>query len=369
MPRRELLFRARRKVRAKHLSLTGLPLGELVPVSIYNIAELQQRYPHASFKTLLESCELDHLSPRHLEEDSLAIAKPFKVECETVLLDVHDSNFSFRNHLVLDESLNILYADLTPREQIVAFREFAPRKVRRYSGTIAYISNTWVDNYYHWMQLALPLLRLYQKLAPEVKPDYYYVGESQLDRVQSETLARLGIRSNQIIREACTADRLIAAFCLHRPQHSGSRYRDIWGHEFVRNLYWPVSQSGNGPKGIYLTRRDAGIRRLLNEDRLIEYLCRHGFVAVTLSGMSVVQQAELFAGAEYIVSVHGAALTNLLFVNDGTRLIEIYPDGYGDAGHFAAATYRRMNYAYLLAEKVGDDIQVDLDKLKRLLEG
>jgi capsular polysaccharide biosynthesis protein len=362
------LARARRKVRAKQLSFTGLPLGTLISLNIDNALNLQARYQDLTVKTSFESLQVDHLKPLHLPEDDLEIMKPFKVECETVLVDARRPDFSFRNHLMLDDSLNVFFSDLTPREQVVAFREYVPRRVNRLSGTMAYLSNTWVDNYYHWMQLTLPLLRLYEKLSPALKPDYYYIGESRLQGVQLETLARLGIRPNQIIREAASADRLLAAFYLHRPQHAGARFRDIWGHEFVRNLFWPVTPKPDGPKRIYLTRRDAGIRRLSNEDELVEYLRGDGFVPITLSGMSVAHQAEFFAGAEYIVAVHGAALTNLLFVQDGTKLVEIFPAGYEDAGHYAAATYRRLNYAYLLAAYSGKDIRIDLKKLGDLME-
>ena len=46
-----------------------------------------------------------------------------------------------------------------------------------------------------------------------------------------------------------------------------------------------------------------------------------------MDGMSVSEQAQLFANAEAVVGVHGAALTNLVFAAPGTRVVEIFPPG------------------------------------------
>jgi capsular polysaccharide biosynthesis protein len=47
-----------------------------------------------------------------------------------------------------------------------------------------------------------------------------------------------------------------------------------------------------------------------------------------MSGRSVSEQARLFAQAEVIVAPHGGALTNLVFCQPLTKVVELFPPGY-----------------------------------------
>jgi capsular polysaccharide biosynthesis protein len=48
-----------------------------------------------------------------------------------------------------------------------------------------------------------------------------------------------------------------------------------------------------------------------------------GWETVTLTGMSTKKQIELFSSASHVISTHGAGLTNLLWCQLGTKVIEI----------------------------------------------
>jgi hypothetical protein len=360
-------YLAQTKVRNQYRRLAGARIQDLISLNVNNASEIARSYSHVRAHTFTESGQTAFTEPTHLPEDKLAIAQPFSVKCESVVLEIDNPEFSFRNHLLLDGKLNVLFTDLSPREDVVAFREYAPVHVLKKRGTIAYLSNTWVDNYYHWMQLTLPLMRIYQKLGPKFQPDYYYIGESQLQDVQRESLERLGIPSSKIIRQACRGDRLIAGMVLHRPQHAGARYRDEWGHKFIREMFLPVRKDPSSPKRIYVKRGDARMRRILNETELSNYLEPRGF-ALTVGAKSVAEQAHLFSNAEFIIGAHGAALTNVLFASEGAKLIEIFPEGLEESSFFTAATYSKLDYSYLFADRVGAHMRVNIPKLARLLQ-
>lgn len=81
-----------------------------------------------------------------------------------------------------------------------------------------------------------------------------------------------------------------------------------------------------GARRIYVSRRDAANRRLLNEDA-VEALCRaHGYSVVQLSTMAVGEQIALFAGADRIVAPHGAGLANILVCPAGASVLELTMD-------------------------------------------
>ena len=50
-----------------------------------------------------------------------------------------------------------------------------------------------------------------------------------------------------------------------------------------------------------------------------------GFEIYMLSGLNVWSQARLFNSAGVIVGSHGGGLTNLVFCNPGTKVLEFFP--------------------------------------------
>lgn len=93
---------------------------------------------------------------------------------------------------------------------------------------------------------------------------------------------------------------------------------------------------------LYISRRKTSIRRVENEDSLMEYLRPLGFERHTLEDYPPSQQIELFEEAEVVVGPHGAGLSNLLFSTDAT-VLELQP-----------STNVATHY-YLLCKRMGHD--------------
>jgi len=77
------------------------------------------------------------------------------------------------------------------------------------------------------------------------------------------------------------------------------------------------------PKGrkIYVSRNKANTRRLINAEKLLMAL--KGWETVILEDMSIEEQVKCFAEASHIVAPHGAGLTNLVWCEPKTKVIEI----------------------------------------------
>lgn len=315
----------------------------------------------------------------HLAEDEVAAGLPFVDACETVLLVVENGRFSFRNDLFLDDQLRVVYPETLPLAGMLSSREYAPRRCTKVSGTVAYLSNTWIENYYHWMQLTLPLLRLYRVLAPDIPIDYYYVGERSLAPFHYESLRRAGISPDRLIRTPCTADVMLVASYVHRPQNGGLAYRDSRGQEFVRDLFAAEVQRGmeQDPTRLYVGRAGDRKRRVANEPNLVTQLSAYGFSSLSLAGRTVAEQAGLFASAEMIVGVHGAALTNTIFARPGAAIVEILPPGFAEASFMAAAAHAHLDHYYVVGDAPitadgpftprHQDLRLDPEKLQRVL--
>lgn len=78
------------------------------------------------------------------------------------------------------------------------------------------------------------------------------------------------------------------------------------------------------PAKVFVSRRKAAGRRLLNDDEVADFLRKRGYAIVILEDLSISDQARIFRGAETVVAQHGAALTNLLYCRPGTRVLEIF---------------------------------------------
>lgn len=84
-----------------------------------------------------------------------------------------------------------------------------------------------------------------------------------------------------------------------------------------------LAHRADTPRRLYVSRRGAVRRQLLNEIELEAALTARGFAIVDPDRLSVREQIALFHGAEMIVSQSGAALTNVLFCRSGARVVEI----------------------------------------------
>ena len=73
---------------------------------------------------------------------------------------------------------------------------------------------------------------------------------------------------------------------------------------------------------IVISRRDAAVRRVTNEDELVASLARYGFEVVVPGHLDFLEQVRAFADAEMVVAPHGAALANLLFCRQETAVLE-----------------------------------------------
>ncbi len=84
------------------------------------------------------------------------------------------------------------------------------------------------------------------------------------------------------------------------------------------------------PRRIYPSRRDAGVRVLVNEAELSVLLSYFGFETVCLESLSPHERARLFSEAEAIVGIKRAALANLVFCRPPCSVMVLSPDDFPD---------------------------------------
>lgn len=114
----------------------------------------------------------------------------------------------------------------------------------------------------------------------------------------------------------------------------------------------PLGQAAGLPRRIYriyISRRAARWRRVINEAEVLEALRPWGFVPVQLEALSLAEQIALMQTAEAVIGIHGAGLTNLAFCQPGTLVVEIFPRNAVLPYFWSLAQVAGLSYFPLLA--------------------
>ena len=235
-----------------------------------------------------------------------------------------------------------------------------------YAGAVAFLRTPEANTYYHWLIETLPRLSIVEKYeqlrtVPLLLP-------KPLKAFQRESLELAGVASERIrgFSGGCLqVDTLFFPQFLS-PTGSPSPHAVSWLRQ--RFLQSDVTSITHSKRLLYLTRRDATRRRVLNEDQIISHLQTRGFEVVCPGQLSFAQQIALFRNADIVVAAHGAGVTNMLFAPPTATLIELFGDNYVNGCFWAMANTIGQRYAFLTGPCEWLDYRISLDDLKALLD-
>lgn len=235
-------------------------------------------------------------------------------------------------------------------------------------------------NFCHWLLQGLPRIDLVRGVVDPGEVDQVLVNRGAPSFVFA-LLAELGVRPDRVR----TVTQFGSAFCCERlvlptPVPTPAAVPD-WAQEFLAARFVDDRVPVDAPRRVFVVR--AGVRRrILNGRAVADALRTRGFTPVRMETLTMREQATLFAHAECVVAEHGAALANLVFVQPGTRVIELMPANFVPLErptHHVLGTRRGARYDVLIGVEaalppwawvaLGDaDQVVDVDCLTALLD-
>ncbi|MDQ8184957.1 glycosyltransferase family 61 protein [Pelagicoccus sp. SDUM812002] len=124
---------------------------------------------------------------------------------------------------------------------------------------------------------------------------------------------------------------------------------------------------------IFISREGASRRRLINEGELWPLLEKKGFERVRMETLSFDEQVALMQETKTLCAPHGAGLTNMMFCQPGTQIIEMADLSFPNPNFYAVACAMSHQYWLVSAEGVGDchplekDMRVDPEALEAVL--
>lgn len=216
-------------------------------------------------------------------------------------------------------------------------------------GTVAFLTVRGGRTYYHWQADLLPRIELLRQSNINFDAiDFFAVNSCDLP-FQQDSLQLLGIPPEKIIES--TKIPHIKAKKLLVPSLPGQvGLIAKWSSEFLRKTFLPQKATPklDQPRRLYITRQTASYRQVVNEEEVVKFLSQFGFVKISLESLSFAEQIGLFAVADAIVAPHGAGLTNAVYCQPGTKIIEIFSPTGVSINYWLLANVVGLEYYYLL---------------------
>lgn len=239
----------------------------------------------------------------------------------------------------------------------------------RVNKTVIMLGGPWCGNYYHWMIDSLPKLRLVEEYLGHMlrDPNVFFIAPIDIPFVK-ETLIYSGIPENRMINYLDHAFSFADLYFISpaNPYLTTTVETKDW----LRKRFLPDLNQGDPTSFIYLSRNDSSKRNIINEKEFESMLDKYGFNTLRTDGMSVLDQANIFSSAKVIIAPHGAGLTNLIFCQPHTLVIELMASSYVSFVYYSLSSACNHRYIFIMnkATTESDDLEAPLMFLDQLLD-
>ncbi len=225
-------------------------------------------------------------------------------------------------------------------------------------------------HYGAWLLNLTPKLLLLEADAatrdlPLVLPRKIYEGK----RFVRETLAALGIGPDRLLLTGEGYWEFDRVYCPTAATHILSSSLALAARRGLMTAF-AVPERPRGDRIFYVSRRDAQVRRVLNEDALTEFLTRRGVEVVANADLELGDIVRRFADARCVIGVNGAGMANTLFSPPGTAVIELGSDAMTEPLYWMVSEMLGLRH-YVQIERAlnkAGDFVVRLDRLGALLD-
>lgn len=217
-------------------------------------------------------------------------------------------------------------------------------------GKVAIVFNNFSNNYFHWITEVLP--KMYYLYYVDNKT-VFLLPENYNQDYQLSTLKILGANF-AFFKEDIIFFKKVTLF---------SGFSEYPGYYEPKTLL-PVRSlliknyltSEVACDFVYVSRRKAARRKVLNEDEIQVILLNHNFKIFYLEELSFSQIVQLFRKAKVLISIHGAALTNMIFMEKGSIVFELMKEKVVvDKCYFFLANTLEMKYYYQTCKSKNED--------------
>jgi capsular polysaccharide biosynthesis protein len=238
------------------------------------------------------------------------------------------------------------------------------------------ITDEWTSNYYHWHIFALKKLLILREKNLIENSLLFLPKKYQRYKFVIPSLEKFGIQKNQIVFLRRKSNIKVTEL----PLIDASKQHPIAFQEIREILTKDAKSMPDFGQKIYISREGQVLRFVENEKETVALLEKYGFKKIIIDQFSYDEQIAICSKIKYLVSPHGAGITNLIFMSEGSSVLEMaaFPSvNIPVTDYYKLASMLNIKYFYQECEmgsksKVKDfhhaSLVVDLEKLEKNLK-
>lgn len=214
----------------------------------------------------------------------------------------------------------------------------------------ALVINPMSNNYFHWMTEVLPKILFLKSNGIDFSL-LIHKGLSQ--NYQVETLRLLNVSAEYFTQDFTIISKaiLVNNFSEYPGYYSLTQIDSV--KSFFKHFN-NLQSNVNSVQRIYISRKNASRRRVVNEDQILEFLKEKSFTVIDLENFSVTETYNILANAKFIVGIHGAGLTNIIFAPKECIVCEfLLENTIIDKCYFNLANSIGLEYNYIMCKSEG----------------
>lgn len=318
---------------------------------IENRIDVNHSYP-INFN-IKDEKKFSHYNGYKTGTESILFFKEVNVSYEGVVFkDLNNSDRCFP-HTLFGADFGFLYI----------LKNYVFRKKVKTSNDKVYILlfDFWsAENYYHWLIDSLPRLWIIQNELKQT--NYSLLLPADCREFIKKTLNYFEVSHIMYIKK----NKYVRVQKLYLPYYlAGSGHIHPAKIFEIKQFFVSKILSQPGREKVYVSRAKQKARKIINEQDVIKIVTTLGFEVVYFEDYTFEQQVEIGKGAKYMVSSHGANLTNMMFMTEGSRVLELIKSEGPNFCYWALANAAKVDYYYQLCEvKENDHLWVDIELFK-----
>ena len=230
----------------------------------------------------------------------------------------------------------------------------------KFSTDIALITDIYLKNYYHYQIFFLPKIRVTANSDQTLLLMHQSAVTSPF---QKETLAK------------AAGDRRISFFGEMTAVKDPFLVQEPASFDGVRWLRQRMAlQVAKGRRNIYVRRSAPTVengRSIVQDEAFETFLARHQFESLYFGDgeLSVAEQAGMLNGANVVLSMHGANLTNMMYADAEMTMIEVLPGYWSNYTHIHIGAAVGLHYYGLISQNYtpAGGVHVDVGALEAIM--
>jgi hypothetical protein len=220
-------------------------------------------------------------------------------------------------------------------------------------------------NYYHWMAETVPKVRYLREFERQTGTEITVLINSGAPPFVEETLKLLNWPDSRIKRATESIYEVQNLIIPATPAQSRNDYNWL-RNQMLDSVSAGIKESNQTRNNrIYISRKNAIERRVVNENEVLNMLEQYGFERHFLENKSLKENIRLFRDADIIVGPHGAGLTDIIFSKE-CALVELFGIKLNRSYENLASTLG-IDYRPVYCQADSADIIVDIKELKTMI--